>query len=65
VNVQKREEHVIYTWGDGTVIYDSREHQAPLIDHDPDERARIEAERPAARTDGNEERRQQGDPDPG
>ena len=65
VNVQKREEHVIYTWGDGTVIYDSREHQAPLIEHDPDERARIDAERAAARTDADEERRRQGDPDSG
>jgi hypothetical protein len=35
-----------------------------LIEHDPDERARIDAERAAARTDADEERRRQGEPDP-
>jgi hypothetical protein len=56
-------------WGDGSVVCDievpvGMYPDPPLIEHDPGERARTDAER-AARTDADEERRRQGDHDSG
>jgi hypothetical protein len=63
-------ERVRIVWRDGTIVTEMDVPKGtypdpPLIDHDPDERARIDAERPAARADADEERRRQGSPELG
>jgi hypothetical protein len=54
---------VKYVWLDGTEVATLMvpENQAPkMIEHDPEERARIDADLAAARTDADEERLRQG-----
>jgi hypothetical protein len=66
VNANVRMETVRIVWRDGTHVADIECPVSELprtIEHDPDERARIDAERAAARTDADEERRRQGDHD--
>ena len=63
INADAREQHTIVTWGTGEVIAEWGK-PPPLIEHDPDERARPDAERAAARTDADEERCPQGDDNP-
>ena len=69
VNTNVQMETVRICWKDGTEVtclevpvglYPD----PPLIDHDPDERARIDEDLREARTDANDERRRQNDPDP-
>jgi hypothetical protein len=68
INANVRMETVRVTWRDGTHVADIEcpaSELPPMIEHDPDERARIDAERAAARADPDEERRRQVDLDPG
>jgi hypothetical protein len=56
---------VKYVWGDGTEVATlmvPENELPPMIEHDPDERARVDEERRRIAADAEEERRQQRDP---
>jgi hypothetical protein len=69
VNVPTRVQMTRYTWANGEVIAEIPElvpiNSRPMIEHDPDERARIEDERRRIAAEAEEERRRQGDQDSG